>query len=258
MHVGTPVDCEGDFADFDSQGKIVERYSSCYGTVTTTRTYTYSDSGLIESIAEGFGVSVFYYEDDVLVGHGGGSDASIGYFIECTYDGNTMIGTTYESGEPSSFFNVYEFEDDTYTKLLSIKGYDSSSGTDELTYLKTYQYDRNNPVEIYIEAKTSGSSTVVPFKRITLTYDDKINPYKKGLSGHAFLKEHTVIDALVDHNMAYSADNNIVSINFEDLVQNTSFMTTYTYQYNSDLYPTEAMNYHESGELRRTDYFEYY
>lgn len=258
VNVGTPADCEGDFASFDNQGKIMEKYSYCFGNITTTRTYTYTDIGLIESIAQGFGVTIFYYEDDILVGHGGGSDASLPIYIGFTYSDNLMIANNYESGEPTSFYSVYEFENDSYTKLLSIKGYNNSSGTDELTYLKTFQYEENNPIEIYIETTPFGSSTMVPFRRITLTYDDKINPYKKGLSGHAFLKEHTVIGGLVDHNMVYSADNNIVSIVFEDLVQNTSFMSTYIYQYNSDLYPIKAMNYDDSGELRRTDYFEYY
>ena len=180
VYVGTPADCEGEFADFDAQGKIQEIYSSCYGSVVTTRTYIYTDSGLIESIAEGFGVTVFYYEDDVLVGHGGGSDNSTDNFIEFAYNGNIMIGNSFQLGEISSFYTVFEFEDDSYSKLLSIKGYDNSSGSDVLGYLKTFQYDGNNPIEIYIEAKTSGSSTMVPFRRITLTYDDKINPYKKG------------------------------------------------------------------------------
>ncbi len=253
----TPTECEGDFADFDDQGKIIEKYSSCYGTLVTTRAYSYTDSGLIESIVEGFGATGFYYEDDVLVGYGGGSDASISNYIGFTYSNNLMIANTYELGEPTPFYSVYEFEDDTYTKLLSIKGYDNTSGTDELTYLKTYQYEENNPIEIYIETKTPGSTIVVPFRRIILTYDDKINPYKKGLTGHAFLKEHTIIGSHVDHNMAYSADNNILSIVFEDFVQNSSYNQTYTYQYNSDMYPTEVMNF-VNGEYKRTDYFEYY
>lgn len=253
----TPTECGGQFTDFDSQGKILEVYSTCNGESNTQRTYTYTDNGLIKSIVEGFGAEVFLYENNVLVGHGGGSDASIGNYTEFTYYGNKMIANYYQSGEISNNYSIFEFEDDTYAKLISIKGYDNSSGIDELTYLKTFQYEGKNPVEIYIESKNGGGSERVPFRRITLTYDDKINPYKKGFTEHAYLKEHTRIIGFVDHNMAYSADNNIASMVFEDLVQNTSYAQTYTYQYNGDMYPTEAMNF-VNGDYRSTDYFEYY
>lgn len=256
VFINTPTECEGQFKDFDSQGKILEVYSTCSGESYTQRTYTYTDADLIKSIDEGFGGEEFIYDNDVLVGHLAGSDTSSNLH-EFTYEDNFMTSISYELGNPTSGYVIYEFEDDSFTKLLSIKGYDNSSGTDELQYLKTFQYEGNNPVEIYIESKTGGGSEVVPFRRITLAYDDKINPYKKGLAEHAFLKEHTRIIGFVDYNMAYSADNNITSLVFEDLVQNTSYTQTYSYQYNGDMYPIEAMNF-VNGDYRRTDYFEYY
>jgi len=251
VNENTPIDCQGTFADFDSQGKIVEVNYVCGIDISIWRTYTYTDLDLISSIAQGFGAVVYEYEDDVLV-----EMRNPGFELKFTYDDNLMIGNVFQFAAPTSRYNIYEFEDDSYTKLLSITSFDNSSGIDEVVSKITYQYDGNNPVEIYIEGTPLGGSTMEPNWRINIAYDDNVNPYKKGLAEQAFLANETVLRDYVDYNIAFSADNNITSILHEDLVESTSYTITYSYIYNSDLYPTEALIVDDG--LSRTEYFYYY
>ena len=247
----TPNDCQGQFLDFDSQGKVIEFYSSCDSGIVTHRTYTYTDSDLISGYTQGFGGVSYDYENDLLV-----EMRNPGFELKFTYENNLMIGNMFQAAVPTSKYNIYEFEDDSFTKMLSVKSFDSSNGVDELVSRTTYQYDGNNPIEIYIETTPFGSSTMLPNKKITITYDNNINPYKKGLSSNAYLATETVLRDYVNYNIAFSADNNITSIFIEDFLQNTTYTITYSYQYNTDSYPIEAM-INEEGFLR-TEYFYYY
>jgi len=245
--------CPGRFANFDSQGKIIEVYYECDGITNIYRTYTYGENDLIHYFT-GY-LDFTYDENDQLIRRSGGNDTGSSYH-DFTYNNNIMLVQGYYSGEQNSWYTRYEFGDDSYTKLMSIKTNHINNG--EITYRVTYRYNGNNPIEIFVEQKYSDDSTLEAKRLITITYDDKINPYKLGLPKNAYLSSHTMLAYDVQfYNIAFAADNNITSISIKNLVSNTTYTYTNTYTYNNAMYPTEAL-LHTNGEPFRKEIFEYY
>jgi hypothetical protein len=251
--IDSPDNCSGRFADFDSQGKIIEVFYECDGNTTSFRTYTYTESGLINYFT-GY-LDFTYDENNVLIRRSGGTDTGFSYH-DFFYNDNIMLVQGYYNGVQNYWYTTYEFEDDTFKKLLSIKSYDSSNN-EEIIYRETYQYNGNNPIEILIEQKDLDDLMLEPKRQITITYDNKINPYRLGLPENAYMANSTMLAYDISYNIAFTADNNITSIIINNLVDNTVYTNTNTYSYNNDMYPIEAIFY-INGEPFRKEIFEYY
>ena len=248
------IDCPGRFADFDSQGRLIKVSYECDGQTGSIRTYTYSDSGFIKSYGEGG--SFDYDENDILIRANFSTDFGWGT-TDFFYNDNIMLAQGYYRGVKNHFYTTYEFESDTREKLISIKIFDTSNN-EEIISRETYRYNGNNPVEILIEQKYPDDLKLESKKNITITYDDKINPFKLGIPKNAYLaKSFNLAYQVPSYNIAFKADNNIESITINNLENNVTYTNTNSYSYNSDNYPIEAI-YHLKGEPFRKEIFEYY
>jgi len=250
--VDAPENCPGRTANFDDLGRIIEVYYECNGNRSIGRNYDYSETGLIQGFS---GYLVFTYdENDVLIGRSGGSDTGTSYH-DFTYNNNMMTDQGYYNGTKNQFYTTYEFEDNSYKKLIS--SIVINSNTDEIISRITYQYNANNPIEIFIEKKSFEDPILEPKKQILISYDDKINPYRFGLAKNAYLASQTFLAYDLQHNIAFTADNNIKAITFNNLENNSISTHTNTYTYNDDGYPTEAL-LSVNGAPFRKELFEYY
>lgn len=251
------TDCSTDrLANFDNQGKITEVYHECNGYTTVFRSYDYRENGLIYYYT---GTAFFTYdENDILIRISSQSDTGFSY-SDITYENNIMLVHSFYNNQPFSWYSKYEFEDNTYEKLLSKKRFDSYDN--EVIYRKTYKYNGNNPIEILIEEKNANNSVLEIVNRYIITYDDKINPYKFGLPKNAFLASSTKLLHPVKYNIVYTAENNITSIIYNYYGNNPDYVQTWTrtktYTYNNDMHPIEAILYY-NGEADLKEIFEYY
>jgi len=248
-------DCPGRFAEFDSHGKIIEVYYECDGNLNTIRSYTYNENSFIKYFT-GF-YDFEYDENDNLIKRSGGNDTGGGYH-DFTYTDNSMHLQGYYRGEQNSYYTVYTFEDSSFTKMLGVETFDTSGANEEVISRITYQYSANNPIEILFEQKGPDDVAIELKRSITITYDDKINPYKQGLPENAYLASETFMAYTVQfYNIMYSADNNHISIIENNFETNIIYTITNVYDYNDDMYPVQAVLSY-NGEPFRKEIFEYY
>lgn len=246
--------CPVKIAEFDTRGRIIEINRECTDGDVTARVYSYHENGLIRAFTHHYDFT--YDENDFLIRRSGGNDTGSGY-IDFTYDNNLMIAQAYYNGEPGTNFFVYEFEDASLKKLISQKTIDPSND-DEIIYRVTYQYEGHNPVDILYEQKNTQTQILEPIFRITISYDDKINPYKSGLPDNAYLINETMQMDLGDwpYNLVFGADNNFTNVTTFNFINDTSFSYTKSYTYNDLMYPIEAEVLIGNREHHET--YEYY
>lgn len=245
----------GLFADFDNQGKITQVYHIHQNDTTYRRQYTYNENGLINEITTQAGQTDYTYdENNVLINIIGGS--SVGYsHYDFTYNNNFMFAQNNFDPQLFPHYGQYEFEDNTFKKLISIESINPSNNN-EITNRKTFHYEGNNLVEILHESINSDTQILEPTIHYLITYDDKINPFLIGLPENAYLVHSVYLLSYVGYNLAYGSDNNITSIISTDYTNNTSSTITRSYTYNDLMYPVTVVEFINDTEIHET--FEYY
>lgn len=243
-------------ASFNRKGKILD---VILGNISTTefddvkRTYSYTRDDLLSCTPitnindlPGCYPHLEYSDAGVLIRINGNA---------LEYDGNKIIqnSTNWDSRI------VFEFEDDTYNNMVRIENYVDVSTNPTLTRQRIFEYDGDNI--IYIEARALDDTTgqLETYNTTIYTYDDKINPYKKGHNQIALVSyHHTMLDlSWAQWNLIYRSTNNVVS-------QTTTFnlngwtggTLTYDYEYNDSGYPT-LMTYQTPSHEVKTK-FAYY
>ncbi|MBT8303184.1 MAG: hypothetical protein KJP09_01850 [Bacteroidia bacterium] len=256
--LSNPSTCER-ITYFNDQGRIIEHNLICDGSISP-RIYHYTDNNLYLRYTTNdpsSGTVPFAYDQNGLI-IGMGAWPNTGNSTVFSYDENIMTSQNYYNGNLSEFYTVYEFEDTTFTKLLSIQKFNTSGVNEEISYRTTFTYQGNNPIEILIERKDFDDVAMVPKSRLTYVYDDKNNPYKSTVSENALVAYLT--DIAYDErerNIVFSADNNVVESIGENLESGNISNVSYAYIYTDEMYPQER-TMTLNGELFRLEEFEYY
>lgn len=224
-------------ASFNSEGKILD---VILGNISTTelddvkRNYSYTRDDLlscapITSINDlpGCYPHLEYSDEGVLLRINGNP---------FEYDGNKI--SLYDSAWDGRI--IFEFEDDTYAQLTRYEYYRNVSTNPDLAIQKIFQYDGDNI--IFIEAKSLNEATgqLETYNTTGYTYDDKINPYKKGHNQIALVTYyHTMLDLSWEQwNLIYRSTNNVLTQTMTFNLNGWSDSTTnYFYEYNSSGYP---------------------
>lgn len=223
-------------ASFSAEGKIL---NVILGNISTTefddvkRQYSYTEDNLLTCVP---GVNSFdypgcypymEYSDGVLTSINGST---------LEYVGNTII----EYRELWDGKIIYEFEDDSYNKLIKYEYYHDASSNPTLTTQKIFEYDGDNI--IFIEAKSLDDTTgqLETYNTTSYTYDDKINPYKKGHNQIAIVSYYQpMLDLSWEQwNLKFRSTNNVISrTTTYNLTGWTGGTLTYDYTYNDSDYP---------------------
>ncbi len=243
-------------ASFNSDGKILD---VILGNISTTefddvkRSYSYTRDDLLScrpitnvSDLPGCYPHMEYSDNGVLIRINGN---------ELEYDGNIIIH--YRQAWDARI--IYEFEDDTYNKLIKYEYYRDISTNPILANQKIFEYDGDNI--IYIEAKSIDDTTgqLETYNTTAYTYDDKINPYKKGHNQIALVSYyHTMLDLSWEQwNLKYRSANNVVSRTTTFNLSNwTGGTITYEYTYNNSGYPL-TMTYQTPSHEVETKFIYY-
>lgn len=175
-----------------------------------------------------------------------------------TYDNNniTLQGRDLFDDEDFYFRNVYTFEDDSYSKIISTETIDNSSG--QILSRTTYEYTGNNTTRVFTERIDQSTGELTPRKDQIFYYDQKINPYKKGLPQNIGLHLNLQFLELGDfRQITYLSQNNVTQVDVTDFFNESQGSIFYEYEYNDLDYPTTRMQI--NGEtLRAESTFEYH
>ena len=155
-----------------------------------------------------------------------------------TYDGNIITN----SFAWSDSHVKYEFEDDTYQRLLKVEYLTSvSSSSPSLISRDTYTYEGDNlmSIECRLINDVGGGFDVVLF--IEYSYDDQPNPFLPAFNQNALIAYHKGVMPNIQYKekLVFRSANNIVT-------KTTTFPTSgevstvnYSYDYNDRGYPVQ-------------------
>jgi len=129
----------------------------------------------------------------------------------------------------------YEFEDDTYQKLIRIEEYFGPF----FYRFEDYTYDGDNLISIEQRLLNDVTGQFELWSLTEYTYDDKKNPYQQGHDQIALVSyyQNMLYSQNNEDNMIYRSPNNVLT---ETVSSSTSSRTfNYSYEYNSEGYPIE-------------------
>jgi hypothetical protein len=252
----TPVNegCCISYFDFREDGKI-DRFGYYGNPPDVYHGYYYDDQ---DKYIGATGYANLTYEGNILTGSFGITDTGTGS-ANYIYDGNIINSEGFYNGEPNNFKYVYEFNDNTYSKLLSITVYDDILSTPYIKRITTFEYDGDLLVKSEEKEFNESTGEFETKKSFEFTYDNQKNPYKLGLQQNAFVTSFIFIpkNYYVPQNLTLQMDHNIVSQKITNfLFDNVGFYER-EYTYDEFGYP---VSYSENlnGEPIRDVTFEYY
>ena len=220
-------------ADFYEDGRI-DIITWCYDG-STARDYFYSGNGLISGIS---GIGGFVYDGDVLVQRTTGSDtgSSVTNF---TYNGRIVTSHGFYNGNPHNYETVYEFEDETYTRLLSITINDDVLTDPYVFRITSFEYENDLLIKSTHAELDEDTQQLEDQIILEYTYDDKINPYQQGLSQNALVTSFMVLfyyDS-ISRYLAHQMRHNVKTQKVTNLIHDYVGFSERMYVYNDDGYP---------------------